>query len=217
MSITPMPDFEPLSEGVHLSALDAYAGKPGALEGVGFWPRLAARAIDTGVHYGMGLCGGFIFGFLALLMARLTHSMGPLLAIRRNHGSIVLFFFSLLGSVAFHTICEGLYGSSPGKLLFSLVVVQEDGSPCRVSPALVRSLAYFIDSLFFGLIGYFNMQKTPQRQRHGDEWAHTVVCKRSNVAPENLRGVGTFVAALLLAGMADIALLMSGLLIQIAG
>src|SRR5882762_1370854 len=190
MSITPMPDFESLSEGIHLSALDAYAGKPGAMEGAGFWPRGGARLVDTAFHYAMGRCGGFIFGSLALAVVRATHSYALLLALRRVHISISTFFFSLLGAIAFETVCEGFHGSTPGKLLFSLVVVQEDGTPCRMRSALVRSLAYFIDSLFFGMIGYFNMQKSPQQQRHGDEWAQTVVCKRSAVAPENLRGLG---------------------------
>jgi uncharacterized RDD family membrane protein YckC len=217
MSITPMPDFQPLSDGIHLSALDAYAGKPGALEGVGFWPRAAARLVDTTMHYTIGRCSGYFFGFLTILVIRATHSRDLLLALRGVHVSIGILFFSILGAIAFHTICEGMHGSTPGKRLFSLVVVQEDGTPCRMRSALVRSLAYLVDSLFFGLVGYFNMQKSPQQQRHGDEWAHTVVCKRSTVAPENLRGIGTFVATLLLAVMADIALLMSGLLIQIAG
>jgi len=83
--------------------------------------------------------------------------------------------------------------------------------------ALVRSMAYVVDSFFFGMFAYANMQKSPQRQRLGDFWAGTVVCKRFAVAPENLRGRGTFVAALLLGGMADIVVMMSGLVIQVAG
>ena len=42
--------------------------------------------------------------------------------------------------------------------MLSMVVVQEDGSPCRIGSALIRSLAYLIDSLFFGAIAYFAMQ-----------------------------------------------------------
>jgi hypothetical protein len=81
--------------------------------------------------------------------------------------------------------------------------------------AWIRSFAYFIDALFFGLIGYFNMQKNPQRQRHGDEWAHTVVCRRSNVAAANLRSGGQFTGALFLAVLADAMLLIFGLLISL--
>jgi hypothetical protein len=47
------------------------------------------------------------------------------------------------------------------------------------------------------------MQKTSQEQRHGDECAHTVVCKRSNAPPGSLRGGSRFVMALFFAILAD--------------
>lgn len=96
-----------------------------------------------------------------------------------------------------------------------MVVVQEDGAPCRLWPAVIRELGYFVDALFFGLIGYLAMQKTLKEQRHGDEWAHTIVCERSAVAPDRLRGGGRFVLAVMLATMADAALTMVGLLVVI--
>lgn len=74
-----------------------------------------------------------------------------------------------------------------------------------------------MDSLFFGVVGYFNMQKSPQNQRHGDDWAHTIVCRRALVAPQNLRGIGQFVMVFLLAAMADSALAMVGLLLRYFG
>ena len=81
---------------------------------------------------------------------------------------------ALLGSLAYRVICTSVHGSTLGKLAFSMVVAQEDGSPCRFGSATIRELGYFVDALFFGPIGYFAMQKTPQEQRHGDEWA----CRR---------------------------------------
>jgi hypothetical protein len=57
------------------------------------------------------------------------------------------------------------------------------------------------------------MQKTLKEQRHGDEWAHTIVCKRSAIAPDHLRGASRFVLAMMLATMADAALTMVGLLV----
>jgi uncharacterized RDD family membrane protein YckC len=113
------------------------------------------------------------------------------------------------------TICEGFHGSTLDKLVLGLVVVQEDGSCCQPGPALIRSLAYFIHGLFFGLVGYFNMQKNPRQQRHGDEWAHTIVGRRAAVAPQNLRSAGHFVMVFLLAAMADGALLMIGTLMRL--
>jgi hypothetical protein len=60
------------------------------------------------------------------------------------------------------------------------------------------------------------MQKSVQQQRHGDEWAHTVVCKRSRAPQQNLRGGGRFALAFLLAATADSALIMAGLMLKIA-
>jgi uncharacterized RDD family membrane protein YckC len=127
---------------------------------------------------------------------------------------VIFICFSLLGSVAYHTICEGVHGSTIGKRLLGIVVVQEDGNPCRLKPALIRSLAYYIDSLFFGVIGYMAMNKTPQEQRHGDDWAHTVVCRRSDVAQHTLRSGGQFARALLFAAMVDSAFIITGLLLS---
>src|SRR5258707_7157131 len=112
MSITPMPSIEPLSEGIHLSALDAYVSKPGALEGVSFWPRVGARLIDLAFHYGMGRCSGTIFGFLVILVFRTTHSRPLLLALRGVHGSWIIFVSALLGAMAMETVWEGLHGST---------------------------------------------------------------------------------------------------------
>jgi hypothetical protein len=56
-------------------------------------------------------------------------------------------------------------------------------------------------------------EKTPQQERLGAQWAGTVVCKRSAISPENLRGGGIFAMGLLFAFMDDAALAMIGLLL----
>jgi uncharacterized RDD family membrane protein YckC len=211
----PLPDLQPEPEGIHLSALDSYVARAGTLPGVSFWPRVGARVIDLIVHYFVALCSAFLFGILLAFVAALQHTTVRALLAHRKRGSITMFALALLASVVFQAICEGIHGSSPGKRLFSIAVVQEDGSPCRMGSAWIRSFAYFIDSLFFGLVGYFNMQKTPQQQRHGDEWAHTVVCRRSNIAPQNLRGAGEFTLAVFLATLAYSAIIIVGLLINL--
>jgi uncharacterized RDD family membrane protein YckC len=206
VSILPLPDLTPevsqapasdttsAAEGIHLhlSALDAYTGQPGALVGVSFWPRAGARVIDATVHFIVAISSGFVFGVILAIVASLQHNPRALTIASRPGGQLTLVFFSLLGMVALETVCEGLHGSTLGKLLLGFVVVQENGVPCRMGSALIRSLAYLVDGLFFGLIAYFAMQKTPQEQRHGDEWAHTIVCRRAQVAPQNLRGFGQF-------------------------
>jgi uncharacterized RDD family membrane protein YckC len=93
-------------------------------------------------------------------------------------------------------------------------VIQDDGSPCRPKSAIVRELGYFVDVLFFGLIGYFAMHEDPEQKRLGDGWADTIVCKRAQVPSTSKRAGMRFVLGLLLGITADIALVMTGLLIQ---
>jgi len=162
------------------------------------------------VHYFVSICSGFLVGIMVAIVAALQHTSSKTLLAHQSRASLALFVFSLLGSVVLEAVCEGFHGSTLGKLLLSMVVVQEDGSPCRLGPAWIRSFAYFIDALFFGLIGYLNMQKNPQQQRHGDEWAHTIVCRRSDVGPQNLRGTGQFALVLFFAILADAALAILG-------
>jgi uncharacterized RDD family membrane protein YckC len=209
---SPAPD-SPSAPPVLLPSFGGYLGEPGGLQGVSFWPRVGARAIDLVVHYCVGVFAGLLF--VILLAAASGGHIPRELALKMRPG-LTGFLMALLGSVAYQVICTSVHGSTLGKLAFSMVVVQEDGSPCRLGSAVIRELGYFVDGLFFGLIGYFAMQKTPQEQRHGDEWAHTVVCKRSNLAPEKLRGTGQFMLALMFAIMAEAALAMVGLLLAVS-
>ena len=39
----------------------------------------------------------------------------------------------------------------------------------------MRSLGYYVDGLFFGLVGWTSMSRSPTKQRLGDKWAGTVV------------------------------------------
>jgi uncharacterized RDD family membrane protein YckC len=215
---TPAPEPLPAPPAVESFSFGGYVGTPGGIEGVGFWQRVGARIIDLLVHYFVSLCAGFLFGILLAIAAAMTgQSLPLLLAKQRQHSGIALFVLALLGSVVYHTICEGVHGSTLGKLIFSMTVMQEDGSPCRLKAALIRDLGYFVDSLFFGLIGFLSMQGSPQQQRHGDKWAHTIVCKRALVPPGNLRSNGRFVLGLFLGAMVDAALILLGLLLKLMG
>jgi uncharacterized RDD family membrane protein YckC len=198
------PNFEPPSFG-------GYADEPGQLVGVGFWPRVGARVIDFAVQYLIAIPTGLVFGIMVGLAARLAGQTTPVLMGKQP--GIAVFVFALLGTVAYEAVCEGWHGSTPGKLVLSMVVVQEDGAPCRPKAALIRSVAYFLDSLFFGIIAYLAMKRTPQEQRHGDVWAHTIVAKRIHLPAASLRSGSRFAAVLFFAAMADAVLLMIGLLL----
>jgi uncharacterized RDD family membrane protein YckC len=207
----PDPDFDPGTTSAF--TFGGYAGREGALTGATFLPRAIARIIDLVLHLVISLFSGFILGIM-LVIAGGGH-IDPLMAHKLRNTGISNFVFALLGSIALNVFQDAIHGSSLGKLMLGMTVVQEDGSPCRFGSAIVRNFAYLIDSLFFGLVGYFHMQKTPQEQRYGDEWAHTIVCKNADLPAGTSRGAGRFIAGFLLGCMADSALTMTGVVLQI--
>jgi uncharacterized RDD family membrane protein YckC len=113
-------------------------------------------------------------------------------------------------------ICTSVHGSTLGKRLLSMQVIQDDGSSCRLKSATIRELGYFVDVMFFGAIGYFAMRNDPEHKRHGDDWADTIVCKRAHAPLASQQGAMRFVLGLALAIAGDTALLMTGFLIQIS-
>jgi uncharacterized RDD family membrane protein YckC len=193
--------------------LGGYTGPSRVIEGVSFWPRVGARMIDIAVMTFLGFIAGAIFGVVLAVVATVLGQPPAVVAARYHRSGIAVFIFSLLAGVAYHTICEGLHGSTAGKLALQMVVVGENGTPCDLEAALKREIAYFFDALFFGLIGYVSMKKSPQEQRYGDHWAHTIVCNRAAVAPQYLRGGNRFTGVLALASLANIALVIVGLLL----
>lgn len=207
-----IPELPHTPDPTHFT-LGGYTGPSRVIEGVDFWPRVGARMIDVAVMTFLGFIAGAIFGAVLAITAALLHQPMTVLAARYRLTGAAVFIFTLLGGVAYHAICEGLHGSTVGKLALQMVVVTENGAPCDLEAALKREIAYFFDALFFGLIGYVSMKKSPQEQRYGDHWAHTIVCKRTAVAPQFLRGGGRFAGALALASLANIALVIVGLLL----
>jgi len=207
---TPPPPAPPGSTPVSQPAIavptftfGGYVALPGEIEGVGFGRRLAARLIDIVFHFIIAFFTGIVLGFVLGVYAGMTHQpFAPMWARATNIG-LWSFGSALLGSVAYHTLCEGLGGSTLGKRIFSMTVVQENGAPCRFDSALVRSLGYFVDALFFGLIGYFAMKDKVTQQRYGDQWAHTIVCMREKSPPQGLRRGGQVALGIFAGAAAD--------------
>jgi len=192
---------------------DAQALVPPVLNGAGFWIRAAARVIDTIFGFVLGFVVGIICG-IALVMLSKTGIVSPGWQDRIRGLHIVPFLFSAIGNLGYHTMMEGLYGASVGKLVCQLRVLREDGTPIGFSGAIVRSLAYYVDALFFGLIGYSKMRESDLNQRFGDHWAHTVVVRTADVPDSSRQGslyliLGLFVGSALWAACAA-----AGLMIQ---
>jgi|SRR3954468_7989105 uncharacterized RDD family membrane protein YckC len=191
-----------------------YATVEGKVIGAGFWPRAAARIIDTAAHYVIGMLAGLCFGLLVSFAASAAGGSSAHLA-RIFRITPINYLFGILGSIAYHTICEGWHGSSLGKLMMGLVVVKEDGQFCDFKSAAGRSLVYFIDALFFGLIAASAISSSLQHQRYGDQWFHTVVPRRKDLRETQLRSGSRFVGVFFLAAAVDAILLIVPMLLKI--
>ncbi|HVG24737.1 MAG TPA: RDD family protein [Thermoanaerobaculia bacterium] len=181
------------------------------LVAVGFGRRLAARIIDTIIHFGVGLFGGVFSVILIGIYSAVSGASSDALLARVQGGGAAGFLLSLLGSILYDSISEGLHGSTAGKLLLGMVVLREDGRPCTYVQAVGRSLAFFFDSLFFGLVAHSSMKDSPMQQRYGDKWAGTIVVQRSSAPQWALRGGLRFVGVFFLALFVDAVALITGL------
>ena len=188
------------------------AGTTAVVVGAGFWIRALARLIDSVVGLILGRFSGYA-GSLILIALQLFNLVRPGWPMRILQERMLMIPFSLVGVVLYHTACEGIYGATPGKFFCGLRVLSEDLKPCGLKAGLVRSLAYFIDALIFGLVAYFSMNKTSAQQRHGDHWAHTVVVKNAEVPQESKRSEFRLFGALVAGICAWGVMLIAGLVV----
>lgn len=200
-------------ETLTIPSFSGYAAPLGDLRGVSFWPRTLARFIDIALHYLAGLVAG-VFFVLLLVIARMKPPIGVLHRLSQN--DLASFAAGLLGFFAYQVVCTSVSGRTLGKLLLSMQVVQDDGSCCGVKSAVVRELGYFVDAMFFGVIGYFAMRDDPEQKRHGDDWARTMVVRRSDVPRNAQPGSMRIVLGLMLGIFVDVAALAVGMLLRMS-
>jgi len=172
--------------------IDRHTGE--LFAGKGFGIRAVAYIIDTIfmliVNYGLNFAFGIIIGIVGLVSGR-----EPVFDTDSLSASCLTIIFSILMVLSYFALFEGLYGASLGKLILSMRVVKEDGSPCNMGAALTRGLWRFIDGIIFGLVAYITMAK-PLQQRIGDKRAHTVVISKKDILPGSSRDWPMFIIAL---------------------
>jgi len=154
--------------------------------GAGFGIRFGARLIDTIYGSFLGLAVGFISGIVFAILSKLG-KITPEWPQLINQHPFSGFGLGILGAFLYHAFSEGIGSLTIGKLICGLRVVQMDGRPATMKGALIRDLAYHLDALFFGLIGYMSMKQGPLSQRYGDVWGKTGVVKTSVFQPRPLR------------------------------
>ena len=132
------------------------------LRPAGLMPRALAFGFDLGLR-------GLILGVLFIALAFLGN-------LGIGLGSILLFLVSWWYMVLFEVLNQG---SSPGKQIMGLRVVQDDGTPIGWSASLIRNLLRFVDMLPFGyFLGAISCLQHPHFKRLGDIAAGTLVIYR---------------------------------------
>jgi uncharacterized RDD family membrane protein YckC len=196
---------------------DAPQGDPSVsltanLQPAGFGIRFLARFVDAIAAAIFGAIGGVIGGMTIGVLAAIG-SVSAGWEQRLGEQSLAGFGLGMIASLLYHSFSEGLGGASVGKLICGLRVLRDDGRPCTVMKALGRSLAYFIDAFFFGLVAYGSMSKSPMQQRYGDKWAGTFVVKASSVPAVSYRSpvFGVLVGAIAIIVGQTIATIAKGL------
>lgn len=186
---------------------------PAPSTGVSFWPRAAARLLDTGIlmvfAFGSGIVGAVVLAILQLVglvddgwLARMEQD-GPW-----------TYLFGTLAGIAYHALCESMSGATLGKLALGLRVTTLDGGRASFGKALGRSFAAYIDLLFFGLVGWSSMSQSPLRQRYGDKWAGTLVVSQHDAGIKQRRQTGQVVLGVALAFVVACAFDVAGLVLH---
>ncbi len=180
----------------------------------GFWIRALARIVDTL----FGLFIGFAAGILAAVVIMILSRVGVIAPGWQNRlrgFSFISLGFGLLGNIGYHCLCEGIHGATLGKLCCGICVMTEDLKPINVKGAVIRTLAFYLDAMFFGLVGYSSMSKSRLNQRYGDVWGKTAVVKVRELAPSLQRTSAPFVLGLLAGAGCWFVMLTSGMILKV--
>lgn len=185
------------------------------LEYVDFGRRAAARLIDFVLHLLIGLASGVVVVILAYVVEGMTGRSAQVAIDRLENGGVQAFFLGLLSGFLYDTVMEGFHGSTLGKLVVGISVLQQPARPCTLLSAAKRSLLFFYDSLLFGLVAEHSMKQSPTLQRYGDRWANTVVVRRRSVPPSSRRSLLRFIVVLIFAVILDGAVLAATALVSL--
>ena len=174
----PPPQYSAAAAGAAVPA--AYAAGAGALAGpapsfryIGFWRRAFAMLIDGLL---LGIASFFITGALGLGAATSTAVGGEVGAGFSVAGPQT--FVLLAIDLAYFIILEGLLGTTIGKLILGIKVINAQGKVPGIVPALIRNLFQIIDITPLCIIAIISMALSKKKQRVGDLVAGTYVVAR---------------------------------------
>ena len=153
---------------------DAATSTLDGIEPAGIMLQLAAMLLDLGV-----LVVTWVVAIAAtFLLGRIFEASGFLHRGWSNHlGDETTFGEYLLtaGWIASLLVAQAVAGATPGKLAAGLRIMTTQRGPCTLGAAIMRTIGWFADGMFFGLVGLGAMNRSKLRQRVGDRLAGTVV------------------------------------------
>jgi uncharacterized RDD family membrane protein YckC len=94
--------------------------------------------------------------------------------------STVMFYF--ISGFLYHSLLEGMLGTTLGKRLCNITVLKADFTPCGLGAGFLRNLLRIVDSFFYYLVAAVSLAGTLKWQRLGDLAAETVVVVRKKNA-----------------------------------
>lgn len=125
-----------------------------------------------------------LFGMLAGMYAALTLGELGVSAWSPDNAPGWFYLVPIVpAGVLYHALCEWRYGTTPGKQLFTpLVVATADGDPLSARAAILRNVLRPIDAVGIYLVGWLATEATDRRQRLGDLAAGTIVGRPASPA-----------------------------------
>lgn len=142
--------------------------------------RALARLLDLGAVALLATVGAAAAGVLCTFLEN-AGKLSPGWDERWEEDSVAGTVLGLLAMVAYHAVAEGLGGASLGKILLRTRVRRVTLAPCTVPRAALREALVLVDLLFFGMVAYSVMQRSPLLQRLGDKAAKTLVLQAKSV------------------------------------
>lgn len=175
------------------------------LVGAGFWERVLARILDRVVGLVMGPLVATIVVSIGALILKGPEGAAAVVRASKTVNVVGFLMFALadaFGNFGYMVASESMAGASLGKRIMGLRVISIDRSRPTLGGVIRRNLAYFVDSMLFGLVGYLSMKKSPLNRRLGDHWGETVVTYKGyvpggNAVPESEVAYGIAVALLI--------------------
>jgi uncharacterized RDD family membrane protein YckC len=173
--------------------------------GADFWERAFARVLDRLVGLVMGpLVATVVVAVGALILKGPAAAAAAARAATAGGvaGFLMFALSDMFGNFGYQVTSEYMAGGSLGKRMMGLRVVGDGMTRASLEGVVKRNLAYFVDSFFFGLVGYLVMKRTPLRKRLGDHWGETIVTHKEcvpggNMVPASEASVGIAVALLI--------------------